>query len=250
MNIERWLIRAVALLALAFAVQLGAAFLDRPERTLAIASWANNPQDMDELVELSEQVVVGRVTRVERAQDLVVRNPDLPDGEDRIPVEAVTLQVVNPIANKGGGGPPETVQVFHTGLAVADLPRDRGTRPPGPPPEGVQRPSRPADPNSPEARTVILAGDPPYERGKEYVLFLRQGPELRVNGRAVRTQRLVSPEGRYGVSGRGTLEPESHLADFAQRQRGRSVEQIAEEVRAAVGRDVRKHTPGWERRGN
>lgn len=232
-RMDKWLAGSVLALALLLAGQIVMASGAAGEADIVwIADWAENPESVEEAVESAEQVVIGQVTRVRAGEDLVVRAEGLPDGADRIPTEIVTLRVEKSLKS-GQRGPPETIEVFRTGATVGTPPSRMGNRPPEDPPEGVERPARPSPPGD---RNVKLNGDPPYERGERYVLMLKPGPETRVDGRAVRSQRVVSPEGRYRVTRGGQIEPVSERAEFARELRGRSLDAFEQQIERSVGR--------------
>jgi hypothetical protein len=182
------------------------------------ASWVHRPESLEAARKLANQEVLGRVTRVRRADDLTTAAPGEPGGVDRIPVEAVTIQ----IEKSYKGDKPQTIEVFHTGQTSA-----RGDRqPPSSPPAGTKPPERRGDPSDAETRTTWLEGDPPYQQGERYVLLLTNGPTLKVGGETVQTRRPVSPEGRFRVNGQDQLEPVSDRADFATRLRGRPLREL------------------------
>ncbi len=227
-RMDRWLAGGALTLAALFGVQLAVAGLSGAfaPKTFWVADYAENPQNLDELMESAEELVLGRVTRVRRGPDLVVRVPGEPE-EDRIPTEIATIQVERRLTGARGGA-PESVEVFRTGSTKGEPPSAMGQSPPGPAPEGVERPARPSPPSD---RTVMLADDPPYERGQRYLLALKPGPQMRVDGQNVQLRRPVSPEGRFLVDGRNRLVPVSSQPGFAREMRGRSLEEVERQVR-------------------
>lgn len=232
-RLDRWLAGSFAALTVLLAAQILAANhnADNTEATW-IADWAESPESVEEAVESAEQVVVGQVVRVRPGEDIVFRAPELPGGVDRIPTEVVTLRVEKSL-KEGRGGPPQSVEVFRTGGTIGTPPSQRGNQPPEEPPAGVERPDRPDPPGD---RTVKLTGDPPYERGERYVLMLKPGPEMRVDGRQIRAQRPVSPEGRYRVTRGGQIEPVSERAEFARELQGRSLDAFEQQIERGIGR--------------
>ncbi len=199
---ERWL----ASVALALGILLAAQIHRRPEaRPAAVlaASWAEHPASLEETAASAEQVVLGRVTRVRRAQDIVVPVPDLPGGEDRVPIEIVTIRLEKSLKGPARGGPPETIEVVHTGVSSG---QDQ----------------------------VTLVEDPPYAAGEQYVLFVKPGPDVQVDGKRMRVHRLVSPEGRYRVRG-GKIEPAA-THGFAAGHRGRGLGDFEPEVARSIQR--------------
>lgn len=224
MKAEKLLTRTVLILTGVLVAQFGLRYILNKPGPTHVASWAMGPQSMTEAKELAEEIVFGRVTRVRRGEDLVIEVPGEPANEDRIPVEVVTIQVER--RYKGGKGRPATIELFHTGLSKGTPPSERGDQPPGPPPEGATRPRQPPEKTATESRTIILADDPPYGQGERYVLLMVAGPTVNVEGRPVRTQRVISPEGRYLIRRDNRVEPASRRAAFAQEQRGRSLEAL------------------------
>lgn len=245
MHIEKIVLRSVVALSALFVAQIVVGTSQQPSGARLVASWANSPASMEELMGLSESVVHARVRSIEPADDFVTDAPGEPEGHDRIPMEVVTLEVVERVGGRDSG--ENTIRLFHTGLSKAPPAGGQGRRPPGPPPEGVTRPSSLPELGAADDRTIILADDPPYQRGQEYVLMLRQGPEVRVGGRNVRTQRVVSPEGRYHVR-QNRIEPVSERVEFARQQRGRSVAELKGAVERARTNE-RIPAAAWERRG-
>lgn len=182
--------RACAVLAALLAFQL---VLPLPERNLeASASWINLASSLDEAKKLSDVIVVGRVVRTESADDIVVPARGEPNDVDRVGAEAVTVTVDQTYK----GNPPGSIQLFHTKL-------ESGADSPVPLPASATRPvnrATPAAPTETEPRRVLLDGDPPYEAGEQYVLFLTAGPLLKRNGVDVPTLAVIAPEGRYLIS--------------------------------------------------
>ena len=199
---EWWLAGSAGALAVLLVTQV----LLRPEAGPVMelaASWAEQPESLEETAASAEQVVVGRVTRVRRGQDIVVPVPDLPGGEDRIPVEIVTIRLEKSLKGPGRGGPPEIIEVFRTGASSGQ-------------------------------EQITMGEDPPYASGEQYVLFVKPGPEVQVDGGRIRAHRLVSPEGRYRVRG-GKVEPAA-THGFAARHRGRGLEEFETEVARSIQR--------------
>ena len=116
---------------------------------------------------MAQHIVTGMVTKVERADDLVMPVVGEPDGEDRIPIEVVTLKIE---AQHKGQGPEREIWVFQTGATEAT------------------------------GQPLLLEGDPPYRVGGRYVLLLEAGPIVTIGGIAIETERPISPEGRYHVT--------------------------------------------------
>lgn len=119
----------------------------------------------------------------------------------------VTLKVEK--AHKGEK--PEMVQVFRTGGTkdpkLVDRPAPPMDKAPPKPKGGIDRPAQLPKPTEAEARTVLLEDDPPYKVGERKLLFLTDGPTVMVAGASVKTQRLISPEGRFHVKADNKIEP-------------------------------------------
>jgi hypothetical protein len=228
MKTDKLLLGGICLLLGGLAAQIALGVV-RPLGSTQMASWVNNPRNLQEAKDSSDEIVTGRVARVRRADDLVVAATGEPGGSDAIPVEVVTIQVET--RHKGGQAKGETIELFHTGLSKGTPPSERGDRPPGPAPADAKKPSQPPDKSGSASRTIILADDPPYENGERYVLFLRPGPKVTAEGAPVATKRVLSPEGRYKVTAAGKIDPISSRAEFAKKQKDKSLPEFEAELR-------------------
>lgn len=135
------------------------------------AVWYHQPRTLAETADLASAVVVARVSGVYEAEDIVVRTEAFESGEHRVPNQRIAFDVQEVLQGEIGG----TFDLFHTGN-----------------------------------ESFVLDGDPPYQVGETYVLFVRP----REDGSYL----VVSPEGRYQVTGAG-LKPMSNR-DFAKLLRG------------------------------
>ncbi|HEX6076733.1 MAG TPA: hypothetical protein VFZ32_15895 [Micromonosporaceae bacterium] len=115
--------------------------------------WHNTPTSLAEAVDLGAVVVRATVVGVQQAPDIAVPAKGEPGGVDRVPTQAITFKAQETLK----GSVASTFTVFRTG---------------GP--------------------NVIVAGDPAYAVGQQYVLVL---DVRRPDGRWV----LVSPEGRFQI---------------------------------------------------
>lgn len=197
-------------------------------RTFAV--WKNNPANLTEAKKLANQIVTGQVTKIERAEDIVVPAPGEPGNEVRIPVEAVTFSI--DASHKGARG--QTLEVFHTGVSVGvpayNRPEPPATERPPEPAGGVPRPAEIPARTEHESRTVLLAEDPEYRVGEKYVLLLMDGPTLKVRGAPVKTKALVSPAGRHRVGADGKIEPVSPRG-FVGQLKGRALQEFEAELK-------------------
>ena len=126
------------------------------------------------------------MTGVYDAPDIVVPVKGLENDEHRVPNQRIAFEVSRSILGKVEG----TFDLFHTGN-----------------------------------ENYVLDGDPPYEMGKRYLLFLTP----RDDG----TYRVISPEGRYQITPNG-LEPVSH-EEFSQMLRGTSVRDLTRDLTETLG---------------
>jgi hypothetical protein len=193
------------------------------------ASWAFNYQSVEEAQAASNRIVVGKVQRVREADPLVVPAEGEPGDVDIIPIEVVTTQ----IERSCKGGKPARVQVFHTGLSKGAPVHER-QQPPGPPDQDPIEDEivgdRNRNPNANEARNVILEGDPPYVPGNRVFLFLTDGPEdIQVQGRGVKVQRVIAPEGRYGIAPNEDVIPLTQRT-FAPKFAGKKLKDLEQAV--------------------
>jgi hypothetical protein len=150
------------------------------------ALWYDHPRSLVEAAEMASAVVVARVTGVYDAPDIVVPAKGLDNDEHRVPNQRVAFEVTRAIRGKVEA----SFDLFHTGNA-----------------------------------TYVLDGDPPYEMGQRYLLFLTP----REDG----TYRAISPEGRYEITPHG-LEPASR-EEFSQMLRGTSVRDFTRDLTEVLG---------------
>lgn len=194
------LLSASLLVLTALAIGRGQAHTDRRElyghsgepSPVWHASWQFHPKTLVEANTLSAAVVHVRVVEIRQADPLVHITPASPDGtkpERRVetPTQRITLDVVQSLRGTPGG----TVRLWHMGTD-----------------------------------TIHLEGDPPYEVGQDYVLFVY--PKEDEAG----TYLVLSPEGRYRITG-GRLDPASDAQDtFAPGLRGHTVADLAQQLQA------------------
>ena len=227
MKLRKVFLTTVGLLAGALLLQVASIIHEKPQPRY-FATWKNTPKNMAEAKSLADQIVLGRVTRVRRADDLVIGAPGEPEGQDRIPIEVVTIK----LEKSYKGAKPETIELFHTGLSVGVPPSER-RRPPGPPPErpegAIERPAAERVPGKLESRTIFLEDDDEYEQGGRYFLLTVDGPEVRVDGVPVRTKALISPEGRYRVKADNRIEPATKRG-FAGTRAGKRLQELEAEL--------------------
>lgn len=210
-----------------------------PPRALAYADWAYEPESVDQVADLAGMVVHAKVVQIRKTRPIIVKVEGEPRGVDRIPAEIVTLQLLDD-AVKGNRGRGSRVEVFRTGHSDQERPMERRAPPrsqaPPKPDDGIDEADAPEGNELGHGENALLGleGDPPYEVGEEYVLFLAEGPSLEEErGGRAKPMRIVSPEGRFRVTKEG-LQPMSGR-EFAQSLRGKPAREIKEMVRGSRG---------------
>lgn len=232
MRLNKALGIGAAVLGAAFVIQVGVRYLQGPPGPVYMASWKHSPKSLEEAARVSKSVVEGKVTKVRRAAPLEVDAPGEPGGKDKVAQEVVTFEVVK--THKGKAS--KTVEVHRTGSSSVGAPPVAGRAAPtgaapaepaekmkGAIPRPAQIPAAPAT-----ATTVLLEDAPAYRVGDRYLLFLDDGPDVKLEGATVKTQTVISPEGRYRISAANKLEPISKRAfaedkDFAAGLRGKDL---------------------------
>lgn len=237
MNIKKYLTLAAAVLLITLVVQIGISYRANPGPTM-FAEWKDRPATLQAVTNLAEQVVVGRVVKIERAADLVGKAPKA-EGNINIPVEAITIEVEQKLKGEKKQG-KETIAVFHTGLSsypslslTRRAPRQKAPkRPKDDDPnytEIIPKNKRPRAATGADALPIMLHGDPAYKVGERYVLFVRKGPDLRVKGRTVATQAIISPESRYRLKRNNSLEAISTLG-LGAKLNGKGLSQLQTDI--------------------
>lgn len=189
MKITRFLIVGNAVFVLLLLAQIAVRPAPPQGGVTMMATWAERPPDVESTTELADSVISARVVKI-RKSALTVDAPGEPGGKDSIPVEVITLQVTDDDI-KGKKKKGDTIELFHTGHSG-----EKG--------EGHN----------------TLFGDPAYKVGEEYVLFVREGPTLKVDGQAVQTQAIISPEGRWKIDQNRNAQPISDM-DWAKKMWGK-----------------------------
>lgn len=230
MRSTRVFVSVVALLTTTLTAQLVWHYRHKPSTVKTFAIWKDNPTNMAAATALAKQAVIGKVAKVERAEDLVIKAPGEPEGEVRIPIEVVTFEVEKTIK----GRQAQTIRLFHTGnsvgIPVAGRPEPPESQRPPRPSGGVERPAQIKEPSAVEARTVMLDDDPAYEVGHRYALLLTDGPTVNIGGASTATQRVVSPSGRFFVTPENNLEPVAK-SGFALEFRGKPLRNLELQIR-------------------
>lgn len=200
-TVNRFLQGTIALLFVAFAGQVGYEYWFKKPDPVLMAAWAFEPRTLAEAKGLAKEVVEAQVTNVERADDLVIPTPEEPGGAVRIAIEVVSMKVKGAMK----GQPAQDIQVFRTaGIPVKrnDMP-DMKNAPPRP--KGASNP--PARPTPFMENTINIHDDQDYKVGENYVMFLRDGPQVRVKGRQVATKTLLNPSTRFRVEKDNRITP-------------------------------------------
>lgn len=218
MRLEKVLRSSVAVLAAAFAVQFAYSYYNKPDPVYH-ASWKDNPKNVAEAKGLAKRAVTGVVLKVEKGEDLIVEAKGEANGQDRLPTEVVTLKVEG--KHKGDAGPEVKVYRLGSNKGLTNKPAPTEQAPPKPEKGAVDRPAQPIRLTEEQTRTIMLEDDPPYRQGERYVLLLDDGPSVKVGGAEVKTQRPISPDGRFRVTQDDKLQPISRSA-FANQLRGKA----------------------------
>lgn len=200
-TINRFLQGTIAVLFVTFVGQVGYEYLFNIPKPVLLAAWAYEPRTLDEAKGLSQEIVEAQVTRVERADDLVIPAPGEPGGVERIAIEVVSMKVKGAMK----GQPAQDIQVFRTaGIPVTrtDMP-DMKDAPPRP--KGAANP--PSRPTPFIENTINIHDEQDYKVGENYVMFLRDGPQVRVKGQRVATKILLNPSTRFRVENDNRVIP-------------------------------------------
>ncbi|MCA9473649.1 MAG: hypothetical protein MRJ96_08695 [Nitrospirales bacterium] len=191
----------IAVLLVAFVGQVGYEYWFNKPKPTVFAAWAYDPRTMVEAKGLAQEVVEAEVTNVERADDLVVKAPGEPGGVERIAIEVVTMKVQGTLKGK----PAQEVQVFRTaGIPVSNREMPPMSQAP-PKPKGATNPPKRATPFN--ANTINIHDDVKYKKGERYMMFLRNGPTVKVKGRRVDTKSLVNPSTRFRIGKDNKISP-------------------------------------------
>lgn len=212
------------------------------------ATWDKNPKSLAEGQKLSKRIVKGRVIKIERGKDIVVKTPGEPGGVDRIPVEIVTLALTG--RYKGKGTVPKTVRVFHTGVSrVSTKGLKRKPKPKDGKHGGLPIPTKARSKRSAsQVNRFVLEDDPPYRMGQKYIMYLRDGPTVRDKaGRRVKTSRMVNPSLRMRVLRGNKLRPATTRMPFARRLRGKPLTALTSKLPRFKSLRFNKQAPQLQR---
>ena len=203
MNIQKILTVIVAVLLVTLVVQIGVSYYSKPNEVPLFAEWKDIPKSAEEATKLADEVVRGQVIKIRRADDLVVKFEGEPGGEDRIPVEVITFKV-----DKNYKGKASTIELFHIGGAASPLSKKHPpmSQAPPKPEDGVDKSKAPPRPSEEELRQYSLDDDPAYNMGEKYLLFVRKGPEVNVEGKSTPTHAIISPTTRFRIGANDMLE--------------------------------------------
>lgn len=181
----KFLAGASLALALGAVGQIGVYQQAAPSGATMHASWIFQPASVKQLQARAQTIALVRVVATRPGPDIVTKQSGEPSGEDRIPTQRVTVEVVKPF--KGTASAGARLTLFQTGGTV--------NLPPAPA-KGEKGEAAPEV----KVHQVILEGDPLYRAGEQYLVMLEAGPQG--------TMRTVSPEGRYRYdAASGDLSP-------------------------------------------
>ncbi len=237
-TLNRFLQGTIAILFVAFAGQVSYEYMFNKPDPVLMAAWAYEPRSLAEAKGLAQDVVEAQVTKVERADDLVIPAPGEPGGVERIAIEVVTMKVKGAMKGKPG----QEVRVFRTaGIPVnkRDMPNMKDAPPK---PKGATK--RPAKATPFTENTINVHDDQAYQVGENYVMFLRDGPQVKMKGKRIATKTLVNPSTRFkvGKDNRVTpLIPDGLGKPF----KGKSIQQFKATIQQTKGRGpIKGKLPG------
>jgi hypothetical protein len=220
---NRFLQGTIAVLFLTFAGQVGYQYLFNKPEPVLMAAWAFEPRNLAEAKGLAKEIVEAQVTSVERADDLVIPAPGEPGNVERIAIEVVNMKVKGAMKGK----PAQDIQVFRTaGIPVTrhDMPNMKDA-----PPRPKGAPNPPARPTPFVANTINIHDDQDYKVGENYVMFLRDGPQVKVKGRQMATKMLLNPSTRFRVEKDNKVTPT--IPDgLGQSFKGRALQQFKDDI--------------------
>ena len=218
-TVNRFLQGTIAILFVAFAGQVGYEYwFNKPEPVL-MAAWAFEPRNLAEAKGLAKEVVEAQVTKVERADDLVIPAPGEPGNVERIAIEVVSMRVKGAMKGKPG----QEVRLFRTaGIPVTKkgMPNMKGAPPK---PKGASKP--PSRPTPFIENTINVHDDQDYKVGENYVMFLRDGPQVKVKGQRVSTKALLNPSTRFRIGKDSKVSP-TKPEGLGRYYKGRSLQQF------------------------
>lgn len=228
-TLNRFLQGTIAILFVAFAGQVSYEYMFNKPDPVLLAAWAFEPRSLAEAKGLAKDVVEAQVTKVERADDLVIPAPGEPGGVERIAIEVVNMRVKGAMKGKSG----QEIQVFRTaGIPVGKRKMPSMKEAP-PKPKGASKP--PSRPTPFLGNTINLHDDQEYKVGENYVMFLRDGPQVKMKGKRIATKSLVNPSTRFkvGKDNRVTpLIPDGLGKPF----KGKSLQQFKATIQQTKGR--------------
>ncbi len=222
MKIKKVLTITVVVLFVTLMVQIGVSYYNKPNEVHLFAAWKDNPQSVEEATKLSDEVVQGQVIKIRRGEDLVIKIEGEPNTEDRIPVEVITFKV-----DKNYKGKSSTMEIFHVGGIATPLSKRPPpmSEAPKKPEDGIDRPKSEKRPSDNELRQFSLDDDPDYKMGEKYLLFVRKGPQVNVDGKSTQTNAIVSPTTRFRIGANNLLETVTNNG-FAPGFKGKSLRDL------------------------
>lgn len=222
MKIQKVLTITVVVLFVTLMAQIGVSYFNKPNEVHLFAAWKDNPKSVEEATALADEVVHGQVIKIRRGEDLVIKIEGETNAEDRIPVEVITFKV-----EKNYKGKASTMEIFHVGGLATPL--SKGPPPmseaPPKPKDGVDRSQAAKRPNENDLRQFSLDDDPPYKVGEKYLLFVRKGPQVKVDGKDTQTNAIVSPTTRFRIGANNLLEAVTNNG-FAPTFKGKNLREI------------------------
>ncbi len=237
-KVNRFLFGTIAILFAAFAGQVSYEYMFNKPDPVLLASWAFEPRSLAEAKGLAKDVVEAQVTKVERADDLVIPAPGEPGGVERIAIEVVNMKVKGSMKGKSG----KEIQVFRTAGIPVSKRKMPSMKDAPPKPKGASKPPSRMTPFL--GNTINLHDDREYKVGENYVMFLRDGPKVKMKGKRVATKSLVNPSTRFKVEKDNKVTP--LIPDGLGRPfKGKSLQQFKDVIQKTKGRGpIKGKIPG------
>ncbi len=237
MRIQKILAITAAVLGLALGAQLWfSVHTHTPVSTEMVAIWQENPQSLEDLEALADEIIIGKVVDIRHAEDMRPLDAENFEGMDDVslPVEVITIEVSTQLKGKSRGQ-KSTIQLFHMGHSDLNLARKkappRSERPEKPDEGAVEKADAPKfDPGEVEAAIpMTLHDDPLYEKNQTYLWFVQKGRPLKVKGKTIETLVTVHPSGRLRISKDNKIKPVFEYG-FVAKLKGKKVDDLKAEI--------------------
>lgn len=245
MRIQKTLAITAAVLGLVLVAQLWfSVHTHTPVSTEMVAIWQENPQSLEDLEALADEIIIGKVVDIRHAEDMRPLDAENFEGMDDVslPVEVITIEVSTQLKGRKRSK-TETIQLFHMGHSDLNLARKKAPpaseRPEKPDKGAVKKADAPKfDPGEVAvAIPMTLHDDPAYKIGEKYAWFVQKGRQLKVKGKMIETLVTVHPSGRLRISKDKKVKPVFEYG-FVAKLKGKKVDDLKAEIA-----EIRKGKP-------